>query len=438
MSGYEGQVVIVGRKNVGKSTLFNRLSVNVKSITFDYPGVTRDLVKDKVSWADVTFSLIDTGGVSLRKSGDPLEERVRQIALDAIERSELILFVVDSSVGIVPEDQEIASLLHKLGKDIIVIANKIDHSAAQEHQYEFVKLGFKEIIPISAEHAKGIADILDAIVQFLKSKKTVAQPKEPAFRVVLLGKPNVGKSSLMNLLLQQERSIVAEKPGTTREAISESIDFYKETILLTDTPGIRRRRGIGEPLEKVMVKTSFRAVERADIVLLMIDESELRLSDQERKLAFYAFEQQLKALILLINKDDLVGEEERSFLEHDFEQYKFLLHKIPQLFISCKSGKNIGKIIPLISEIWKHYNREFSEEELTYLFKEALQHRQLFHKTIPLKIKKARQIKKGPITIVLHVNYPQWFGPSQLAFFENRLRKTYSLQGVPIKFIPRV
>jgi len=438
MSRYEGQVVIVGRKNVGKSTLFNRLSVNVKSITFDYPGVTRDLVKDTVSWADVNFSLIDTGGVSLRKAKDPLEEKVRQIALDAIERSDFILFVVDSSVGIVQEDQEIASLLHKLGKDVVVIANKIDHSAAKEHQYEFVRFGFKDIIAISAEHAKGIADLLDTIVQFLKSKKTVAQPKESLFRVVLLGKPNVGKSSLMNLLLQKERSIVAEKPGTTREAISEPIDFYKETILLTDTPGVRRRRRIDESLEKIMIKTAFRAVERADIVLLMIDGSELRLSDQERKLAFYAFAQQFKALILLINKDDLVGEEERNFLEYDFEQYKFFLNKIPQLFISCKTGKNIGKIIPLVSEVWQRYTKNFSDEELTYLFKEALKRRPLFHKTVPLKLKKARQVQIGPITIILHVNSPKWFGPSQLSFLENHLRKAYSLKGVPIKFIPRV
>jgi len=437
MSHYEGQVVIVGRKNVGKSTLFNRLSSGVKSITYDYPGVTRDLVKDTVSWLGITFCLIDTGGISLRKSQDPLEENVRQIALQAIEQSELVLFVVDCSVGIVQEDQEVASLLHKMGKDVVVIANKIDHPAAQENMYEFAKFGFKQILPVAAEHAKGIAEVLEAIVEFLKSKKTVAQPKEPSFRVVLLGKPNVGKSSLMNLVLQKERSIVAEIPGTTREAISEPIAFYKENILLTDTPGVRRKRGIDEPLEKIMIKTSFRAVERGDIVLLMIDGSEKKLSDQERKLAFYAFEHQSKALILLINKDDLVGQEERVFLDHDFEQYEFFLKKIPQLFISCKTEKNIGKVLPLVQEVWERNTREFSEEDLTHLFREALHHRPLYHKTLLLKIKKARQIKTGPITIVLHANYPQWFGPSQLAFLEKQLRKKYSLQGVPIKFIPR-
>lgn len=438
MSQYDGQVVIVGRKNVGKSTLFNRLSAGVKSITYDYPGVTRDLVKDTVSWANTTFALIDTGGISLRKSEDPLEEQVRQVALNAIQHSQLVLFVVDSSVGIVPEDKEISLLLHKLGKDVIIIANKIDHPAAPDHQYEFVKFGFKRILPVAAEHAKGIGDVLEAIVEFLKTKPAITPPEQPAFRVALLGKPNVGKSSLMNLLLQQERSIVAEMPGTTREAISESVMFYKESIQLTDTPGVRRSRGIEEPLEKIMIKTSFRAVERADIVLLMIDGSEKILSDQERKLAFYAFEQQSKAVILIINKDDLMNEEARSFLGHDFEQYEFFLDKIPQLFISCKTGRNIGKILPLVKEVWERHTTEFSQEELTMLFKESLERKPLYHKSLQLKLKKARQIKVAPITIVLHVNNPKWFGPSQLAFFENLLRKKYDLQGVPIKFIPRV
>lgn len=437
MSKYDGQVAIVGRKNVGKSTLFNRLSVSVKSITYDYPGVTRDLVKDMVTWSDVTFSLVDTGGISLRKSEDVLEEQVRQIALKAIEQSELVLFVVDGAVGIVPEDREISSLLHKLGKDVVVVVNKSDHPATQENQYEFVKFGFKELLSVSAEHAKGIGELLEAIVIHLKNKKAVVQPQEPAFKVVLLGKPNVGKSSLMNLILKQERSIVAPLPGTTREAISESILFYKENIVLTDTPGVRRSRGIEEPLEKIMIKTSFRAVERGDIVLLMIDGSEKKLSDQELKLAFYAFEQQAKAVILLVNKNDLITEEDQTFLEHDFEQYKFFLKKIPQLQISCVTEKNVGKIMPLVAQVWERYTQEFSEQELTHLFKEALEHKPLHYRKFPLKLKKARQIKKGPITIVLHVNFPQFFGPSQLAFFENILRKHYPLQGVPVKFIPR-
>lgn len=430
------KVVLVGRKNVGKSTLFNRLSEKVKSIAYDFAGVTRDFLSDTVSWQGVTFELIDSGGVSLHKSEDPLDEKVRQLALQLIDEADLILFVVDAKDGLIIEDREINKMLFKADKNVLLVVNKADAKDVEDNVQEFQQLG-RPIFPISAIHGKGIAELLEAIVADASKKTIGAEIAEPKMRITILGKPNVGKSSLMNLLLERERSIVSEIAGTTREAIGEPIQFYKETLMLTDTPGIRRKRGVTESLEQMMVKTAFRAVERSNIVLLMIDGSEGKISDQELKLAFYAFEQELKGLILLINKEDIIGNESRADLAFDLEKYEFFVKKIPMLFISCKTGKNIGNILPLVQEVWNHYTYQFSDVDLTMLFKTALERTPLYYQQQQLIFRKAQQIKTGPITIILKVNQPQFFGPSQLAFFENVLRKEYGLKGAPVKFIPR-
>lgn len=432
------RVVIVGRTNVGKSTLFNRLSQDVKSLTMDYEGVTRDFLQDEVCWQNRCFELIDSGGISLKKSRDPVTEKVRTLALTLLENAGLILFVCDGRVEPTLDDTNMANYLHKLGKPVILVMNKIDE---QHHAYEsmssFARLGFKDTLALSALHGKGISDLLDRIIQLLpKQIEPTIEEKEEKLSIVFLGKPNVGKSSLMNRLLEADRVIVADKPGTTREAITESIKFYQETIMLTDTPGIRRKRAIDEPLEKMMVKTAFTAVDRADIVALLIDGSEGTISDQELKLAFYIFEQG-KGLVLLINKADIIDSDQQEGLDDAFSRYHYFFKKVPKLYISCVTGKNIGKIIPLISEVWQRYNQQFSDYELTTLFKQALERTPLFHATMPLKLRRAEQIRVAPIKILLVVNQPAWFGPSQLAFFENILRKEFDLVGAPILFVTR-
>ena len=347
-----------------------------------------------------------------------------------------MLFVCDGKIGLLPEDREINTFLQKAKKDTIVVVNKIDAESTQHHVYEFQSLGTDDVIPVSAQHGTGSGELLERIVQRLEKKHKDFVPEKPKFNVVLLGKPNVGKSSLMNALLEQERSIVAEIPGTTREPITEQLRFYQETILLTDTAGIRRKRGVTETLETMMVKTSFKAVGRADIVLLMIDGAEGQLSDQELKLAFYAFENH-KALIILINKDDVMTEHNHSELERECDKYDYFMRKVPQLFISCKTGKNLGKILPLVTKVWERYKQKFSDQDLTELFKNALTKTPLYHKTSQLLLRRAKQITSAPPMFVLIVNEPIWFGQSQLAFFENIMRKKYDLVGVPVKFIPR-
>jgi len=430
------QVAFVGRMNVGKSTLFNRLSTDAKSIVLDYPGVTRDAVKDNVEWQGREFIAIDSGGIHLHKTQDELFEKIRAQVLKVIEMADVIIFMVDGTVGVLPEDRDIATYLHKLRKPVILVVNKTDARETNERLYEFNQLGFSVIVPVSAQHGRGVNDLLDEVVKQLPEYGS-ASSEAPAYKVVFLGKPNVGKSSLLNALLKQERSVVSPQPGTTREAISERVNFYQESIELTDTPGVRRKRSVGEHLELLMVKSAFQALKGADIVVLLIDGSSPTLVDQELKLAFYAFTEQYKNLILLVNKADLVTDVQRASLDRSFEEYQHLLKKIPVLSISCLSGKNIGRVLPLIQEVWKLSNAQWSDGELTKLLKTALTEKPLYHKGERLELFAVTQIHTAPPTILLEVSDPRWFGQSQLSFFENILRSEYDIQGVPIKLITK-
>ncbi len=430
-------VVIVGRMNVGKSTLFNRLSNSVKSITFDYPGVTRDIIKDTIAWQNKTFELVDTGGISIRKSNDQILEKVREKALHAVTTADIVVFVVDGTTGLLPEDHEISKLLHKQGKKTILVINKIDNRNFEEYRAEFDRLHHKSVVLISAEHGIGINDLLDAIIEQLPVKSSDKEEVKPLFKIVLLGKPNVGKSSLMNALLDQERSIVSAEAGTTREAISERIMFYKENLLLTDTPGIRRKRSVSGDLEPLMVKSSFDALKDTDIVLLLIDATETSLVDQELKLAFYAFTDYYKALVLLVNKADLMTDLNQQDLERRLDFYKHLIKKIPVLQISCKTEKNVGRVLPLVKKVWECYSQQLSSEAINRLFISSLQKKPLLHSGEQLRVYRVQQLSTAPITIGMEVNEPLWFGPSQLGFFENTLRTEFDLMGVPIKFIIR-
>lgn len=430
-------VVIVGRTNVGKSTLFNRLSSDVKTLTLDYEGVTRDFIRDQVSWQGRNFDLVDTGGISLRKTKDFILEESRKQALRLIEEAAVVIFVCDAKVGLLPEDREISGLLHKLGANTILVANKIDTHVGQEQEHEFLRLGFKNFIPVSAQHGTGIADLLQAIVDGLppQAESNNQIEEDPKCRVVILGKPNVGKSSLLNLLLKQERAIVADIPGTTREPISERVTFHKESIMLTDTPGLRRKRGVTEEIEQMMVKTSLRAVDQADVVLLMIDAHEGAIVDQELKLAFYVFEECSKGLILLYNKSDLENEVTKHDLAFSLEPYDYFMNKVAQLHISCKTGKNVGKLLQLVDDVCKRYNHRFDDSELTYMFKESLFKKPFYKNEQLMRLFGVRQISTGPITIELTVDNPLAWGPTHFGYLDTLLRKSTDLRGVPVKFV---
>lgn len=429
------RVVLIGRTNVGKSTLFNRLSQKVKSITLDRVGVTRDFLQDTVCWQEACFTLIDTGGFQLKKTQDPIYERVSASVLSLLETADIILFVVDGLAGVMTEELDLAKLVHKLNKSTILVINKSDVKETSDHLYQFDRLAFKTDIAISAEHGHGVADLLDMIVATLPAKISHVE-EEKTLQVAIIGKPNVGKSSLLNALLNQERAIVSPIAGTTREPITATVTFFKEDINITDTPGVRKKRGVTDTLELLMVKRAMQTLKGADIILLVIDAAASTLSDQELKLAFYAFEH-YKALIILFNKYDLVDEQIQKDLDFNLEPYNHLLDKVQVMRISCKTGKNVGKLLAIIKKVADCYAQSFTKDELTLLFKHALTKRQLFHQGSPLFVYKAKQVKTAPITIVLFVNEPTWFGQSQIAFFENVLRQAHDLKGVPIRFIPR-
>lgn len=428
-------VAIIGRMNVGKSTLFNRLSERVKSMTLDYAGVTRDILKDQVTWKDRTFEIVDTGGISLRKSDDKILEQVRRKAYDMLKKADVIMLVVDGAAGLMAEDREIALTARELNKKIVLVINKWDRKAAEEQQYDFYELNHDAVVGISAEHGTNIIDLLDTVIGFLPHKG-VQEIEEPAFKVVFLGRPNVGKSSLMNAIVQEERSLVSDVAGTTREALSEKITFYQEHLELTDTPGIRRKSMVDEDIEQMMVKSSFQALKNTDLVVLLLDGSEPQgIVDQELKLAFYAFQEQYKALIVVINKSDLMDEMAEKAFEVSFEPYKHLMSKVPLLKISCKTGKNVGKLLPLIKTVWDRYSQKLNDTALHHLFIDALRKTPLVKNRQDLLVYKTRQMHTAPITIQMRVNNPDFFESSQLAFFDNIMRKEYDLLGVPIKFI---
>lgn len=429
-------VALVGRMNVGKSTLFNRLIGRPKSITYDYAGVTRDIVREEISWQGKTFDLVDTGGLVFRKSDDPLVTQVHEKALEAVLKADLVVFVTDGVVGVVAEDREIAKFLHKAGKKVVIAINKSDDQLALQHQYEFQALGFPEIVLLSAQHGKGIGDLLEAMVQGLPAQET-PKSTEPNYRVMLLGRPNVGKSSLMNALVQQERSIVSDIPGTTREAISEQISWAQEHLEIVDTPGVRRQRSVTEDLESLMVHSALQTLRNVDIVVLVIDGSEGKLVDQELKLGFYAFQQQHKAMVLVVNKSDIMTDEQRRELNGVFDYYRHFIEKIPVVFISCKTGKNVEQVLPAIKRVWDAYGQKFVDAELKRLFVSNLELTPLVRNEQFLKVLHVRQVGTAPITIALTVSNPDFFGESQLGFFENLMRKQWDLTGVSVKFLVR-
>ncbi len=427
------RVVIVGRTNVGKSSLFNRMAPDVRSLIFDQEGVTRDYVSDVVTWNGQTFELLDTGGINLCSSADAITcqvtEKVKKVLLDA----SIVLFVVDLKTGITDQDQRIARLLQSLQKTVFVLVNKADVREQDIDIFEFAQFGFEKLFPISAVHGRGVADVMDAIVAQAQDVVAVHSviDQDPEFRVAILGRPNAGKSSLMNLLVQEDYSIVSEIAGTTREAIRKKFAFNKQVVELIDTAGVRKQGSIDTQLESMMATNALQIAKRAHIVLLLIDVFEPHVTAQELKLTSYAFENGC-GVIVLFNKVDLFDEEKKQMFEYSLEKYDHFLKKLETLSISCKSGKNIGKVLPLVQKVWQRFNTRFSDRHLTDLFMAALRKTPLFKTTQRLHFYKATQVGAGPVRIELEVRNKELFEDHHKAFFENILRQKENLKSIPI------
>lgn len=429
------KILLVGRTNVGKSTLFNRLIQEKKSIVFEREGVTRDYIQETVTWNDKTFDLVDTGGLVFGRHIDDIQKKVQEKVLPQLESASLILFVCDVKNGLVEEDLVIARTLHRTKRPVIVLLNKADNSQKlEENTPDFYRLGIDEMIPVSAIHGIGIATLLGRIIDHVGEPG--CEIEKPSYKVVIIGKPNAGKSSLMNLLINEERSIVSDIAGTTREAIESNVYFCNDLVQMVDTAGVRKKRSVTDDLESLMVKSSMEAVRTSDIVLLMIDASQGTISDQELKLLFYAFEQK-RVTLVLFNKIDLLDEYSRNTLEQCIEDYKFIFKKIPHMWISCLTKRNVHKILNEIKTLWERCQQEFNSSRVNEIIQEELQKKPLYHSRIALRVFKIRVIKGAIPTFVLHVNHPAWFGESELGCIENILRKHFDLHGCPIQFSVR-
>lgn len=429
-------VAVVGRPNVGKSTLFNKLTGKRIAIVEDTPGVTRDRIYGDAEWLDYSFTLIDTGGIEPVKD-DIISVQMRRQAQLAIDTADVILFLTDGREGITSADSDVADMLRRCKKPIVLAVNKVDHPKFEDVVYDFYALGIGEPMTISAEQGLGLGDLLDAIVAHFP--KHDAEEEGEAVRIAFAGKPNVGKSSLVNKLLGQERTIVSDIPGTTRDAIDSPFEVDGESYILVDTAGIRRKRAIeDESVERYSVIRSLGAIRRADVVLIVIDASS-GMSEQDVKIAGYAHEEG-KASAIIVNKWDLIEKD-----THTIEIFKKKLKAdlsfmdyVPMLFISAKTGQRVNKIMDLVRLVYEQNCRRISTGVLNDIVNEAISvNEPPTDNGRRLKIYYATQVSTKPPTFVLFVNDADLMHFSYKRYLENYLRKSFGLDATPIRIIPR-
>ncbi len=430
----KGIAAIVGRPNVGKSTIFNRMIGERKSIVEDTPGVTRDRIYGKVEWLTQEFRLIDTGGIQL--ADQPFQEEIRMQVEIAVDEADVIIFVVNGKEGITNDDEFIARMLQRSEKPVILAVNKVDNAEMQANIYEFYNLGIGDPIAISGVHGIGIGDILDEVLKSFPDKKV--DDYEGMTKFCLIGRPNVGKSSLVNALLKEERSIVSSIEGTTRDAIDTPFHHEDKDYVVIDTAGIRKRGNVYEAIEKYSVLRAMSAIERSDVVLVVLD-GELGIREQDKHVAGYAHEAG-KGVILVYNKWDTVEKDEQTMnqITKKLRQEFIYLDYAPVLFVSAKSGQRVNALLPLIDEV-----HDFSLLRIqTNILNEVIMDAQLMtppptHKGQRLKIYYASQVAVAPPTIVLFVNDPSLLHFSYQRYLENRLREAFGFTGTTLRIIAR-
>ena len=412
-------VAIVGRPNVGKSTLFNRLAGNRISIVESEPGITRDRIYADIEWLEKSFILVDTGGIET-DSDDLIIKKMRQQAQLAIEEADLLLFVVDGRSGITNLDQEIADYLRKTNKKILLLINKVDDfSLVDEITWQFYSLGFEEIIPISAEHGKNVGDLLEKIVDNLPLLEDDELDNE-AVNIAIIGKPNVGKSSLVNYLAGYERVIVSDIPGTTRDAIDTLVEIKGVKYNLIDTAGMRRKARIKDSVEYYSVIRTIRAIDRADAVLMLIDATE-GVTGQDKKIVGYAHDNG-KAIVLAVNKWDLVEKETNTMEEYKKEIYNELkfINYAPITFISALTGKRVPEALELLEYVIDQNSLRIKTGLLNEVLEEAFLLREPpGYRGKKLKLYYATQVAIKPPTFLLFVNDPELMHFSYERYLEN-------------------
>lgn len=425
-------VAVVGRPNVGKSTLFNKLIGKRLSIVEDTPGVTRDRIYAKGEWRNRQFMLVDTGGIETLTE-DVILKQMRQQAELAIERADVIILVTDVRCGVTADDSAVASMLQKSGKPVILAVNKCDTIGEPPMElYEFYNLGIGDPYPISAAHGHGTGDMLDALYEYLP-EEDAEDDDEDNIKVAIIGKPNVGKSSLVNRIAGEERVIVSNVAGTTRDATDTVVENEEGTFTLIDTAGIRKKAKVTERIEHYSVLRAYMAVDRADVCLILIDAAE-GFTEQDSKVAGYAHEQG-KASIIVVNKWDLIEKDNKTMREYEDKlknDFSFMSYA-PFLFISAKTGQRVQKLFSLIREVYLQNNIRISTGMLNDVLAYATTRVQPpSDKGKRLKIYYITQASSKPPTFVIFVNRADLFHFSYQRYLENCLRNTFGLEGTPI------
>ncbi|EGO64911.1 ribosome biogenesis GTPase Der [Acetonema longum] len=430
-------VAIVGRPNVGKSTLFNKIAKKRVSIVDDLPGVTRDRLYWDAEWLGHEFTMIDTGGIEV-DSNDFIMASVRRQAALAIEEADVILFVVDSKTGITTADEEVAALLRHANKPVILAVNKVDSIKDSEAVYEFYGLGLGEPLAVSAANLLNLGDLLDAVVAEFPPEQE-AEEQDDRIKIAVIGRPNVGKSSLVNGLLGQERVIVSDIPGTTRDAIDTVLEKDGVSYVLIDTAGMRKKAKIeDESIERYSVVRSLSAVERADVVLMVLDAVD-RVTEQDKKIAGYAHEAG-KSLIIVVNKWDLVEKDSKTTLEYTQEIRNELafMQYAPVLFISALTKQRVHRVLELVNYVAEQRSMRIATNVLNQVISDAVSINPTpSDKGKRLKIYYATQSGVNPPTIVFFVNDPEVMHFSYLRFLENKLRESFGFEGSPLRLVVR-
>lgn len=430
-------VAFVGRPNVGKSTLFNKLSGKRVSIVDDMPGVTRDRVYSECEWRGRKISLIDTGGIEISGAEDIISKAIKSQAEIAMDVADVIVFVVDGKVGMALGDEEIANVLKRSGKPVIVCVNKLDKVGNENYNlYEFYNLGLGEPIAVSSVHGHGTGDLLDEVFKYFPESN--ASDDESYISVAVIGKPNVGKSSLINRISGSERSIVSDIAGTTRDTIDSTVINNHGKYNFIDTAGIRRRSKVSEKVEKYSVIRAGMAIERSDVCVIMIDAKE-GATEQDTKVAGLAHEAG-KACIIAVNKWDAIAKETKTLENYKRkikEKFNFMSYA-PVLFISAKTGQRIEDLFELINKVSEYNSMRVSTGVLNEVLSRAVvKTPPPSHKGKKLKIYYMTQVSVKPPTFVFFVNKAELFHFSYQHYIENNLRETFGFVGTPIHFVIR-
>ena len=430
-------VAIVGRPNVGKSTLFNVLAGERISIVQDTPGVTRDRIYAEVSWLDYNFTLIDTGGIE-PDSGDIILSQMREQAQIAIDTADVIIFITDVRQGLVDADQKVADMLRRSKKPIILAVNKVDDfKKYMPDVYEFYNLGIGDPVPVSAASRLGIGDLLDEVAKHF-TQEMLEEAEDDRPRIAIVGKPNVGKSSLINKLTGENRVIVSDIAGTTRDAIDTDIKYNGREYVFIDTAGLRRKNKIKEELERYSIIRAVTAVERADVVIIVIDATE-GVTEQDAKIAGIAHERG-KGIIIAVNKWDAIEKDDKTIYKHT-EKIRQILSFMPYaeiLFISAKTGQRTGRIFETIDVVLENNSMRVATGVLNEIVTEAVAMQQPpSDKGKRLRIYYTTQVSVKPPTFVIFVNDKQLMHFSYTRYLENRIRDTFGFRGTALRFIIR-